>query len=324
VQAAIVLEQGSDAILTLTNDALVRLMTFTLLASVLAAGTLLGFATLLSFRVRRLARAAETALSPQGEIAAALPGQRARDELGALSRSFTDLLSRLREYTDYLRTLKGKLAHELRTPLAVVSTSLDNIEREPRGADLSPYFKRLREGSNRLNSIIDAMSEATAIEQAVADVTPEPFDLAAVVAECVGAYRDVYPERVFSLANRATRATVAGSPDLIAQMFDKLVDNAVSFSAPGSAIDIDLDERQDDVRLSVRNTGPLLPSTMRSQLFDSLVSIRKGGGERRHLGLGLYVAALIARAHGGRIEADNLDDGSGVAFCISLPFANAG
>jgi two-component system sensor histidine kinase ChvG len=277
---------------------------------------------LLSFRVRRLARAAETALSPQGEIMAALPGQRARDELGDLSRSFTDLLSRLREYTDYLRTLKGKLAHELRTPLAVVSTSLDNIDREQDGADLAPYLTRIREGSNRLNGIIDAMSEATAIELAVADFAPEPFELDSVIESCVGAYRDVYPERAFRLTNRAQRSTVTGSPDLVAQMLDKLIDNAVSFSDRGSTIDVAIESRQDEIALSVANRGPLLPSTMRSQLFDSLVSIRKSGGERRHLGLGLYIAALIARAHRGRIDGDNLEDGSGVVFCVSLPLAN--
>ncbi|TDJ47436.1 MAG: hypothetical protein E2O51_00970 [Gammaproteobacteria bacterium] len=92
---------------------------------------MLSYATLLSFRVQRLARAADTALSPEGEIRPALPGRNAGDEIGDLARSFTDLLRRLREYTEYLTTLKAKLAHELRTPLAVVTTSLDNLEREP-------------------------------------------------------------------------------------------------------------------------------------------------------------------------------------------------
>ena len=170
VTGAVILEQGSDAILTLTNEALVELMTFTLGASLLVALGLLSYATYLSFRVRRLARAADTALGPKGEIESKLPGHRARDEIGDLSRSFSALLARLRDHTRYLTTLKGKLAHELRTPLAVVATSLDNLEREPHDKNLRPYLGRLREGTDRLDTILAAMSEATALEQAANDV----------------------------------------------------------------------------------------------------------------------------------------------------------
>ena len=315
----VLLEQGSDSILTLTNEALVRLMSFTLLASLLVAFGLLSYATLLSFRVRRLSRAADTALSPEGEIQPALPGRRAGDEIGDLARSFTDLLQRLREYTEYLTTLKAKLAHELRTPLAVVATSLDNLEREPHGSHLSPYLARLREGTDRLDTILGAMSAATLIEQAVADTEPEIFALGPVIASCMAAYRDVYKDRVFELDDRAADARVQGSADLIAQMLDKLIDNAVSFSPAESTVKVSLTHNERDVDVRVVNNGPLLPESMRSQLFDSLVSVRQERGQGRHLGLGLYIVALIVDFHRGRVRAEDLSDGSGVSFSIELP-----
>jgi hypothetical protein len=80
-QGAVLLEQASEPILTLTNRALVRLMTVTLLATVVVALGLLSYATWLSLRVRRLARAAETALGPRGELRTAMPGVAARDEI---------------------------------------------------------------------------------------------------------------------------------------------------------------------------------------------------------------------------------------------------
>ena len=64
-----------------------------------------------------------------------------------------------------------------------------------------------------------------------------------------------------------------------------------------------------------------LPAAMRHRLFDSLVSVRASGGERSHLGLGLYIVTLIAEFHGGRVEADNLPDGSGVRIGVVLPTA---
>lgn len=319
VLGAVLLEQASDPILTLTNRALVRLMTFTLLATSIAGAGLLGFATLLSFRVRRLARAAETALGPKGEIDVALPGRSAGDELGDLARSFGRLLERLREHTQYLKTLASKLSHELRTPLAVVSTSLDNLEQEATGPSARPYLERLRQGASRLDAILAAMSEATRMEQAIGDTQLERFDLAAVAESCCRAYSDIYSERRFRCSVGVSPAPVLGSAELTAQLIDKLVDNAVGFSPPGSLIEIALDEADSECRLSVRNRGPLLPDAMRRRLFDSMVSVREREDGQPHLGLGLHIVALIAEFHGGRAEADNLPDGSGVVFSVWYP-----
>jgi dedicated sortase system histidine kinase len=320
VQGVVLLEQASDPILTVTNRALVRLMSFTLLATFAAGAGLLGFATLLSLRVRRLARAAETALGPRGEIVAELPGRAARDEIGDLARSFGSLLERLREHTQYLKTLAGKLSHELRTPLAVVSTSLDNLEHEIAEDAARPYLARLRQGTARLDAILAAMSEATRMEQAIGDAVPEVFDLAAVVESCAKAYADIYPARRFACRLRAVRAHTRGSPELTAQLMDKLVDNAASFSPLGSLIEIEVAETGTmGYTVSVRNSGPPLPETMRSRLFDSLVSVRARDDGHAHLGLGLHIVALIAEFHGGRAEADNLADGTGVVFSVRYP-----
>jgi dedicated sortase system histidine kinase len=316
---AVLLEQSSDPILTLTNQALVRLMSFTVLASVVVALGLLGYAAWLSLRVRRLARAAETALGPRGEIRVTMPGAAATDELGDLARSFAQLLARLREHTDYLRTLSGKLSHELRTPLAVVTTSLDNLAHERHTAAADEYLGRLRQGADRLDAILAAMSEAAQLEQAIGETRAETFDLDAVVASCCAAYRDVYREHEIAYRGAASDARVVGSGDLVAQLLDKLIDNAVSFSAAGSRIDVALDDDGRDLVLSVANRGPPLPEQMRGRLFDSLVSIREQRDGRPHLGLGLHIVALIAKFHDGRADAEDLRDG--VAFRVWFPRA---
>jgi two-component system, OmpR family, sensor histidine kinase ChvG len=319
-RGAVILEQASEPILTLTNRALVRLMTLSLLATLIVGAGLLGYATWLSLRVRRLARAAESALGPRGEIRFRMPGAAASDEIGALARSFGELLEHLREHTEYLRTLASKLSHELRTPLAVVTTSLDNLEHEVKAPAAEEYLARLRQGAGRLDGILAAMSEATELEQAIRETPAQPFELAAVVASCCAAYRDVYPEREIAYrCDVQPPTTVVGSGELIAQLLDKLVDNAVSFSAPGSRIDVRLAADGDDLVLSVANRGQRLPAKMRGRLFDSLVSIRERRDGRPHLGLGLHIVALVADFHGGRCEADDLPDGSGAVFRVFLP-----
>ena len=311
---AVVLQQGTDAILSLRNAGLARLMNVTLIATILVAAGLLGYATWLSRRIRRLSLAAEAAVE-NDDLRRALPSARSGDEIGDLSRSFANVLRQLGDYNEYLRTLASKLSHELRTPLAIVTSSLENLEHEPLNEASAGYRARARDGADRLRRILSAMSEASRVEELMAHAEPEAFDLHAVLEATTNAYRDAYRERRFEFVSGVEAAPMQGSPELLIQMLDKLVDNAVGFSKDADTITIRLELAGDTYALGVSNPGPPLPERMRTQLFDSMVSVR-GGGNDKHLGLGLYVAKLIAEGHGGTIAASN--DTGGVTFTVSL------
>jgi two-component system, OmpR family, sensor histidine kinase ChvG len=315
VLGALILQQSTDAILSLTNRGLVRLINLTIVATLLVALALVGYASWLSRRIRHLSIAAEDALENE-TLHAALPSALADDEIGDLSRSFTHVLQQLGDYNSYLRTLASKLSHELRTPLAIVTSSLENLEHEPLNESSADYTARAREGADRLRRILTAMSEASRVEELMQHVDPEAFDLIVVLRSTVDAYRDVYTERSFDFDCSLDSAPAEGSPELLIQMLDKLVDNAVDFSNAGDVIKISLTEQDNDLLLSVTNPGPPLPEKMRMQMFDSMISMRAGENSR-HLGLGLYIAKLIAEGHGGRIAADNVD--GGVVFEVRLP-----
>jgi len=167
-----------------------------------------------------------------------------------------------------------------------------------------------------LRRILTAMSEASRVEELMQHVEPEDFDLAAVLQSTVAAYRDVYPDRQFDFATELDNGPMSGSPELLIQMLDKLVDNAVDFSADNDTIQIGLERRAGSLLMLVANPGPALPERMRTQLFDSMVSVRGSDGDQ-HLGLGLYVAKLIAEGHGGIISAENIS--GGVRFSVTLP-----
>jgi signal transduction histidine kinase len=315
---AVVLQQGTDEILSLTNAGLARLMNVTIIATLLVAGALLGYATWLSRRIRRLSVAAEDALV-NDDLRTILPSGTSGDEVGDLSRSFSYVLSQLADYNDYLRSLASKLSHELRTPLAIVTSSLENLEHEALNEASAGYTARAKDGADRLRRILSAMSEASRVEELMEHAEPEAFDLRAVLESTVGAYRDVYDRHRFEFDCELDAATATGSPELIIQMLDKLVDNAADFSADDDVITISLDRHDNNLVLGVHNPGPPLPERMRSQLFDSMVSVRSG--DDKHLGLGLYVARLIAEGHGGRISAENTD--TGVSFLVSIPVAES-
>ncbi|MDH5241168.1 MAG: ATP-binding protein [Gammaproteobacteria bacterium] len=315
ILGALVVQQDTDRILSLTNEGLVRLINVTLFSTLIVAGALLGYASWLSRRVRRLSLAAEAALENE-TLHAALPSALAEDEIGDLSRSFSSVLRQLGDYNAYLRTLASKLSHELRTPLAIVTSSLENLEHESLSESSAGYTARAREGADRLRRILSAMSEASRVEESMANFEAESFDFRKALSSTIDAYRDVYAERTFNLDCSSPSVPAKGSPELLIQMLDKLVDNAVGFSSVGDTINIGLDVAGENLLLSVTNPGPPLPDRMRSQLFDSMVSVRGAEGSR-HLGLGLYVAKLIAEGHGGSISAENVD--GGVRFEVRLP-----
>ena len=310
---AVVLQQGTDAILSLTNAGLSRLIYVTLVTTLVVAGVLLGYATWLSRRVRALSIAAEAALERE-DLDKALPSALANDEIGDLSRSFSWVLRQLGEYNEYLRSLASKLSHELRTPLAIVTSSLENLEHESLNETSREYTARAREGADRLRRILSAMSEASRVEELMKNAEPERFDLREMLESTTSAYAGAYRERQFAFTSNAVATTVAGSPELLIQMLDKLVDNAVGFSSDGDTIDIRLTATDDSLEIAVTNPGPPLPEHLR--VFDSMVSMRSGK-DSKHLGLGLYVARLIAEGHGGRIVANNVD--GGVRFTVDLP-----
>jgi signal transduction histidine kinase len=253
----------------------------------------------------------------------------AGDEIGDLGRSYKQLLGRLDEYTQYLKTLTGKLSHELRTPLAIIRSSLDNLEHEKLDSEARVYSERAAEGAGRLTTILNAMSTASHLEQSIKSAEFETFDLNELIENAGAGYRGAYSKpnsregsRKANIQTRSPNHAVMihGSPDLIMQLLDKLVDNARDFCPEEGVIELGLVEIDEGVRLTVSNDGPLLPEHMQSQLFDSLVSMReKREVNSAHLGLGLYIVRLIAERHNARVFAENRKDGSGVVFGLELP-----
>lgn len=322
VAGAVVVEETTNPIAVLRGEALEQLLLLTLAAFAAAAAVLVGFATRLSQRIRRLRDDAETAIDAQGRLAHGVSGAEAGDELGDLSRSFSSMLAKLAQHHAYLESMAGRLSHELRTPIAVVRSSLENLKLAASAEETRTYVARAEQGLARLNTILQRMTEATRLEQGLRAAERERYDLAALVRGCVDGYRIAYGATPFLLELPPQSLEVSGSPDLGAQMLDKLVENAVDFSHAGEPVRIMLQQRDALALLSVENKGPLLPAAMRARLFGSMVSVREGrAAGAPHLGLGLYVARLIAEFHGGTIEAADLATGDGVAVRVRLPLA---
>ncbi|QSX42240.1 proteobacterial dedicated sortase system histidine kinase [Shewanella cyperi] len=324
VMGAVVAEETTHGIRTLRNRALEKL--FNVILTVMSMGTLalFFFASSISSRIRRLRDQAEQAIDSQGRVRQGLQPSKVRDEIGDLSRSFASIVSRLGQYNHYLENMSSRLGHELRTPVAVVRSSLEHLALMGLGDDKQKYLDRAQEGVSRLSLILANMSEATRMEESLKQAEKQDFVLNQVIGGCVQGYQLTYPEQRFALELPGEPLIIKGVPEYLAQLLDKLVSNALEFCHPDTEIRISLSAHGKQAKLKVSNQGPLLPKDMGEQIFDSMVSVRPEGVKGKpHLGLGLYIARLISDFHQGEIQAHNLEDDSGVELTLALPLSPA-
>ena len=324
VMGAVIVEQTTNGIRTLRNRALEQL--FHVILAVMSIGTLglLLFATRISNRIRSLRDDTEAVIDDNGKIIGTLPASNQRDEIGDLSRSFADVLSRLQQYNSYLENMASRLSHELRTPIAVVKSSLDMLSHVNDTSQQAVFVERAQSGVNRLSTILNSMSEASRLEQAIAQEDMAQFNIVEVIQGCVEGYKHAYAQRIWRFSTSDNTLPVYGSAELVAQLFDKVISNAVDFSQDNDEIVISLEKKDKQVFLSVSNPGPLLPQGMKSQLTQSMVSVRKENEMQNtthspHLGLGLYIANMIANFHKGQLLLNDKTDGTGVIVTITFP-----
>ena len=320
VMGAVVVDQNMNDIRTFRNQALEQLFNTILAVMLIVALGLFFFASRISNRILGLRNQAEGIIDDVGRVQNTIMPSRNSDEIGDLSRSFSNIVERLTQYTNYLENMSSRLSHELRTPVTVVRSSLENLSMHENNEESAVYLERAEEGIKRLNLILTNMSEATRLEQMLQTSEKEKIELNEVVHGCVGGYKLAYTEQKFETDLPQYPIHISGVPEYIAQLLDKLVANAVEFSYPDQSIMVYCRTLRDHAVLKVSNAGPFLPEEMKERLFDSMISVRPQEKQKQpHLGMGLHIARLITEFHGGQIRAENRKDREGVIMTVVIP-----
>ena len=319
VVGAVVVEETTNNIQLMQRQVLSGIFNKTLLILVCIVFILLLFASRLSSRLIKLNRDATSAIDEYGKVQGEFIASHSSDEIGELSRSFNDILERLEQYHIYLEGMAGRLSHELATPMAIVKSSLDRLKQEGNEYDKKEALNAAETGLERLQNLLTRLSEAARVEQALQESEKRTTDLNKFLEQCVDGYRFAYSSQLFELNTPNKHISLEINPDLFYQMLDKLVGNAVDFSYPEKKIYIKLFSEENKITLQVINYGPQLSKNMTDELFNSMVSVRdKRTDASPHLGLGLFIAKLIAEFHGGIISAANLTEDEGVCFSITI------
>lgn len=327
IVGAIILEQTMDSLLTESLSMFYRLIGIGGIVFLLVIGGAVFYTASLSNRILRLDRDVRQTFDPYGRAHQLDFQDQAkrgyRDELSDLRHHIYEMLSQLSGYERYLKQLPRALRHEIHNPLNRLSMSLSLLEKEVAHKQLN-YAKRALE---QLKQIIASMSEASSIEDSLQSHPPEPFAIGDMLSHYFDSVTSADAERFQVVQNLSGEIEVLGDGFMLEQLLDKLISNAKDFDNGACPITLKAEKHSGKwVEIRVQNCGPGLPEGHEKQIFDGMLSIRRfNQDDQAHLGLGLYIARLIANFHQGTLEAENWSsadqksDQAGVVFVLRLP-----
>ena len=183
------------------------------------------------------------------------------------------------------------------------------------------YIQWVERDVQRLEELLTSIREATTLKNALLLDSMELLDLGKAVSVWLDhGWRAAFSEVEILYQAPEHEVLVNGDPVRLRQALDKLVENAVSFHASDTPIELLLEKNEDYISLLVINQGPIIEPDQQQQIFHSMISSRTVKDKSPHLGLGLYIVRTVLDHHDGRVGVQNLSDGrTGVVFTITLP-----
>ena len=246
------------------------------------------------------------------------------DEVGRLARTFDQMLDRLQAAFERERRLTADASHELRTPLTVLKGRIDVTM--SRARTVQEYTNTLHEvgrEADRLIRLTNDLLFLTRLGQRSPSMQPQPVELSDLLSAIVDQVRPLAEAKALGLVEEvAPGLRLTGDPDHLIRLFLNILDNALKYTPAGGRVTVRAVAESTTVCVTVRDTGPGIPPQHLPHLFERFYRVeadrsRETGGT----GLGLAVAAEIARGHGGTLEVQSAV-GQGTTCLIRLPRAS--
>jgi two-component system, OmpR family, sensor kinase len=272
--------------------------------------------------VKRLQGAAHS-LSGGNLDARAGPEVSARkDELGVLGREFDSMADRLSALIAARQRLLRDLSHELRSPLARMEMAIGLARQDP--ASTSAQFDRVEREAERLDLLIGHILNYARLDRDPATFRFEPVDLVELIRQIVHDAEfesQSPPGRVTFTCASASAVTLRADPNVLHAAVDNIVRNALIHADAQLPIDVTLTQDVREVRISVRDHGPGVPEAELARIFEPFY--RAGRVDTKHVsmdgtGIGLAITQRAAAVHGGRVTAQNAENG-GLIVTMTLP-----
>jgi signal transduction histidine kinase len=294
-----------------------------LLAGYAGAGSLAVVAALTWLLTGRALRPVEqlrsqvTAITASGDLRRRVPHPPRRDEIGRLAGTLNEMLRVLEAADRQQRQFIADAAHELRTPLAGITTFLEVTASHPGTVDQGTLLPRLLAAHHRFGDLVNDLLTLASID-ARAPTRYQPVDLASVVRDCIG---HPLTTRAKVTMTQSGEAIVLGNATHLSRVVANLLDNAMRHAS--QAVTVSVSTSATEALVAVADDGAGIPAGRQEEIWRRFVRLDDDRG-RPHggAGLGLALVKEIVTAHGGRATVRNAEPGA--VFTVALPLAPAG
>ena len=333
VQGALIINSLTDDI-----DRSVRDVRFALIVAFFAALLItillsLYLARTITRPVRRLAKAADTVSAGLGEKIAIPDFSKRQDEIGILSASLSKMTDTMWSRMDAIENFVADVAHEIKNPLTSLRSAVETVRKIKDNDKRNELLDIIASDVIRMDRLLSEIADASRIDTELSRKDPEIVNIREML-ETLLALHQYHPESltpkniklIFSdLENYESFAV----PDRMAQVFQNLIDNGISFSPPDGEVNIILKRKEKWIEISVIDSGPGVPEIAREKIFERFYTDRNEENSfGSHSGLGLAIAKQIVIRHGGSIEYINAGNkaglNSGAEFKVRLLAAYIG
>ena len=274
-----------------------------------------------------LARAIRT----QGRLDRSFAESNTVPELGSVAREFDRLTDKLHESAELIRHAAEENAHAFKTPIAVISQSLEPIRRSMPLGDPSNAraIERIEQSVQRLDSLVAAARRLDEASAELLDPRSARILLAPMLERICESYRDAAGGGgpVVAFHADTTAAAVLAGQELMETVFENVIENAIGFSPADGIVSVGLSRTRDRVLATVEDGGPGVPPERLDQIFDRYYSHRPAAPSHAldehggHFGIGLWVVRRNVESVGGSVRAENRHDGPGLRVVMSFPAA---
>jgi len=286
------------------------------LAALLAMLTGLAMARRITGPVERIIRV--TRSMARGQRAVRVGPVAGPGEVRELAAAFDQMADTMDRQEQLRRDLVADIAHELRTPVAVLQAGhealLDGIA-EPTPGQLTS----LRDEVLRLARMVTDLQDLAAADAAALHLTRRPCDLAQLAATAAGSLAGRFEAAGITLERQLVPAEIRGDPRWLHQVITNLLTNALKFTPADGRVIIAAGPAGAHAVLTVTDTGAGIPADELPRIFDRFWRGR-AAAQTSGSGIGLAVAAELTRAHGGRLSAAS-QPGQGTQLTLALPRA---
>lgn len=251
------------------------------------------------------------------------------DELDQLAGKINTFLDQIAEYLKKNRDFVANAAHDLRSPLAAIQSSVEvTVEKSRTVEEYEDLLFQINDEVHHLGQLVNQLLQLAETDSPDSELPTEPVRLDDIAYKTVEMFEPVAEERGVRLILTPPREiVVTGVTRQLRQVITNLVDNAIKFTPIGGVVTVDItkDTKPGFALLTVSDTGIGIPPESVGRIFDRFYQVdqsRQRFGEKRGSGLGLSICESIIHAHRGTIKVSS-QIGRGTTFSISLPLSTS-